>query len=331
MSYSETRRKGVASYVRATGRDAYWRALTEQRAAFRDPSGALRPELVEAMSCAVCGPAESRLVFEKDAFPYRRCIDCGSIFIATQLREEVLDAYWSTSPVADMWLDVLLTPAQLEFDKKKFDEALGAAEARRGGPGTLLDIGCSVGTFLDVARTRGWNVSGVEPGERARQLAREHYGLDVAANLDELDPGSFDLVTFWEVVEHTKRPGALLQAACSMLRPGGELITLVGGNAGSLANRIMRSASAAFDFSRLWYFTPLSFDRLLTASGFEPGPADGVLVEVDTAVNYLRYDDPYAPVLDEPVVSAETLAALEADAARPELAYKFLSRALRSG
>lgn len=329
MSYSETRQKGVASFVQATGRDAYWRALAEQRASFLDERGALRAELVEEISCAVCGPAEHRHVFDKDAFPYHRCVECGSIFIARQLREEVLDDYWSTSVVADMWLDVLLTPAQLEFDTTKFDAALAAAETRRGGPGAILDIGCSVGTFLDVARRRGWSVSGVEPGERARRLAREHYDLLVAPSLEGLAPRSFDLVTFWEVVEHTKHPRQLLEAAGSMLKPGGELLTLVGGNAGALANRIMRSASAAFDFARLWYFTPASFERLLASSGFTSRTVEGVLAEVDTAVNYLRYDDPYQPVFDEPVVSGITLAALQADAGEPQLAYKFLSLATR--
>lgn len=330
MSYSETRSKGVASYVQATGRDAYWRALADQRASFLDDRGELRADLVEDVSCAVCGPTEVRHVFDKDGFPYLRCLVCGSVFIGKQLRESVLAEYWSNAPVANMWLDVLLTPAQLEFDRKKFDDALAAAESRRGGPGALLDIGSSVGTFLDVARSRGWQVVGVEPGVRARDLAREHYGLELAATLDSLESKSFDLVTFWEVVEHTKRPGELLAAASSLLAADGELLTLVGGNAGSLANRIMRSASAAFDFARLWYFTPTSFERLLLDTGLAQTQLEGVLAEIDTAHNYLRYDDPYAPVFDEPVLDAVTLAALQSDAARPGLAYKFLCIARRS-
>jgi len=317
----------VAEFAQATGRDVYWRALAEQRAMFVDDHGRLKPELVEEVACAVCGPAKARSVFEKDGFPYRRCARCGTVFIGTQLREAVLDEFWATAVVAGMWLDVLLSPAQLEFDRRKFDHALEVVEGRRGGPGSVLDIGSSVGTFLDVARTRGWTVAGVEPGERARFRARETYGLELGADLRAVRGEQFDLVTFWEVVEHTKRPGDLLAVVAPMLEQDGMLLTLVGGNAGSLANRIMRASSAAFDFARLWYFTPSSYEQLLRRSGLESVEMQGVLSEIDTAINYLRYDDPYRPSFDEPVLADAAVVELQAASTRPEFAYKFLSLA----
>jgi SAM-dependent methyltransferase len=329
LSYDETRGRGVAAYVQATHRDAYWLALAEQRATFVDEHGRLKKELAEEAACAVCGPVEARFAFEKDGFPYLRCARCGTVFIGTQLREEVLDEYWSNAPVAAMWLDVLLSPAQLEFDRRKFERALEDVERLCGAPGRVLDIGSSVGTFLDVAQRRGWTVAGVEPGERARALSRETYGLELVPDLGVLGGEQFDLVTFWEVVEHTKRPGELLALAGSLVADGGVLMSLVGGNAGSIANRIMRASSAAFDFARLWYFTPSSYHRLLDQSGLEQFEATGVLSEVDTAINYLRYDDPYRPSFDEPVLDEVSVAALQRESSRPDLAYKFRSLARR--
>jgi hypothetical protein len=131
------------------------------------------------------------------------------------------------------------------------------------------------------------------------------------------------------VVEHTKRPHEVLTSAAGLLAETGLVLILVGGNAGSLANRIMRASSAAFDFARPWYFTPSSFERLLGDAGLRSLEVQGVLSEVDTALNYLRYDDPYAPVFDEGVLGDVALAALQAEAMRPELAYKFLSIAAR--
>ena len=327
MSYQETRNQGVAAYVRATGRDAYWHALAEQRAQFVDEHGRLRRELAEEVPCAVCGPGDAVLVFEKDGFPYLRCTSCGTVFIGTQLRESVLDEFWSAAPVAAMWLDVLLSPAQLEFDRRKFEHALDDVEQLRGGPGRVLDVGSSVGTFLDVARARGWTVAGVEPGERARALARESYGLELAQDVADHAHERFDLVTFWEVVEHTKRPVELLGLVAPLLADHGVLLSLVGGNAGSIANRVMRASSAAFDFARLWYFTPSSYERLLARARLRGVELRGVLGEIDTAMNYLRYDDPYRPVFEEPVLAEATISALQAESERPELAYKFLSLA----
>lgn len=323
--YEAVRGRGVAAFVRETGRDTYWRALAEQRASYVGPDGSARSELLEDVTCAACASGDARAAFRKDGFAYVRCLGCGSIYISPQLRDEQLDAYWADSAVAALWLDVLMAPAQLEFDRAKYHDALERLELLRGGPGSLLDIGCSLGVFLDVARSRGWEVAGVEPGGTARARAEAEFGLSVHADLRELGERRFDVVTFWEVVEHVKRPAELLEAARAVLAVGGVVLTLVGGNVHSLANRVMRAASAAFDFSRLWYFSPSSYATLLGRAGLAQVDFRSVLAEIDTTVNFLRYDDPYDPLFSEPVLPPDLLALLERTVLEGDLGYKFLS------
>lgn len=47
-----------------------------------------------------------------------------------------------------------------------------------GQPGRLLDIGAS-GGFLDHARSKGWQVAGVEPSLHSTSWARAHFGLEL--------------------------------------------------------------------------------------------------------------------------------------------------------
>jgi SAM-dependent methyltransferase len=324
-AYDELRRQGVAAFVRQTGRDAYWRALAEQRAGYLGADGRARTELVETVVCAACDGPHARLSFEKDGFTYVRCVDCGTLYISPQLRAHVLDEYWADSKVAARWLEILLAPAQLEFDRRKYAEVLDRVERERGGPGRVLDIGSSLGVFLELARGRGWDVAGVEPGARARERAQSEFGLALHVSLDELERSVFDLVTFWEVVEHTKSPRELLAAARRLLDPDGTLVTLVGGNVHALANRVMRAASAAFDFSRLWYFSPSSYARLLERSSLEQTSYTSILAELDTTMNYLRYDDPYDALFAEPVLPAEVLTQLQTAILGSDLGYKFVS------
>jgi SAM-dependent methyltransferase len=326
-SYDELRGRGVGAFVRETGRDEYWLALAAQRATYVGRDGRARDELVEDVACAACGVAEARPVFAKDGFTYVRCLECGTLYVSPQLRTELLDEYWAESNVAARWLDVLLTPAQLEFDRAKYEDVLATVEQERGSPGRVLDIGSSLGVFLDRARNRGWEVAGVEPGLRARVRAEAEFGLTLHASLTEVQGQRFDLVTFWEVVEHTKRPVELLTASRALLEPGGTLLALVGGNAHALANRVMRAASAAFDFSRLWYFSPSSFARLLKRAGLAQTSYSSVLAELDTTLNYLRYDDPYDATFREEVLPAELIERLETVVLGSDLGYKFLSLA----
>lgn len=323
--YEEVRGQGVAAFVRETGRDEYWRVLAEQRGSYVGPDGLARPELLEEVACAACSSGDARVVFVKDGFRYLRCTGCGSMYVSPQLRSEQLDAYWADSPVTALWLDVLMTPAQLEFDRAKYQDALERVERLRGGPGRLLDIGCSLGVFLDIARSRGWDVVGVEPGATARARAESEFGLTVHAGLSEVGERCFDAVTFWEVVEHVKRPVELLAAARAALADDGIVLTLVGGNVHSLANRVMRAASAAFDFSRLWYFSPSSYATLLGRAGLTQSEFSSVLAETDTTINFLRYDDPYDPVFSEPVLPPDVLASLQRTVLSTDLGYKFLS------
>ena len=324
-AYEDLRGQGVAAFVRETGRATYWSALAEQRAKYLGPDGRARPDLVEAVACAACDGRDARFVFEKDGFTYVRCTECGTVYISPQLRPRPLDEYWAESKVAARWLDILLTPAQLEFDRRKYAEVLDRVERERGGPGRVLDIGSSLGVFLELARRRGWEVAGVEPGARARERAQSQFGLALHASLEELETSVFDLVTFWEVVEHTKSPPELLTAARGLLAPDGTLVTLVGGNVHALANRVMRAASAAFDFSRLWYFSPSSYARLLERSSLEQAGYTSILAELDTTMNYLRYDDPYDASFAEPVLPADVLAQLETAILGSDLGYKFVS------
>jgi 2-polyprenyl-3-methyl-5-hydroxy-6-metoxy-1,4-benzoquinol methylase len=88
----------------------------------------------------------------------------------------------------------------------------------------VLDIGCSNGGWLAMARDAGWQVAGAEPDPVSRSQARDR-GIDVretvSAWLEESE--RFDYVTISHVIEHVHDPLALLRDIYMLLRPGGRL------------------------------------------------------------------------------------------------------------
>ena len=90
---------------------------------------------------------------------------------------------------------------------------------------TLLDVGCAAGFFLEVAKQRGWVVSGVEIAETMAAHARELTGQPIVATLEELHaaPESFDVISAWEYIEHMAEPGAEIRRLAALLCPGGVL------------------------------------------------------------------------------------------------------------
>ena len=95
------------------------------------------------------------------------------------------------------------------------------------GRGELLDIGCGTGNFLVAARAGGYAVSGTELDRNAAQFARKKLGLPRVLGLTisefaEQNPHEqFDVITFFEVLEHQAAPTAFLEKVKALLRPGG--------------------------------------------------------------------------------------------------------------
>lgn len=95
---------------------------------------------------------------------------------------------------------------------------------QRRGEVRLLDVGCAHGYLLDEAVAAGWQATGVEVSPHARELARAR-GHHVVSSLDALPHHpDFDVVCFFQVLEHLADPGHALAAAAARLHHGGVLV-----------------------------------------------------------------------------------------------------------
>jgi SAM-dependent methyltransferase len=145
--------------------------------------------------------------------------------------------------------------------------------ARAGEPGRLLDVGCAHGFFLDEARRRGWDVTGIEIAGAAATYARDRLGIEVHDDLELLAPSrvaAFDVVTLFQVVAHLVDPRAALSRVHELVTPGG-LAVVETPNRGSRAARLLgRHWHLATPPSIVCMFDPSSLTSLLRSTGFDP-------------------------------------------------------------
>lgn len=178
------------------------------------------------MSCLICGEGEARLIKKEGAWDVVQCKNCSFVYITPLPDEQFLHLHYQTYlPAGD---------ADIEQWRKMmqgvFNRSLDAIEARQGlSRGTLLDIGCGYGFFLELARQRGWSVYGVEPCAHARA-----YAASKSLKIDSKDlfaqmykDETFDVVTLFYVLEHLLNPLKYLKEIRRILKPGGLLLVRV--------------------------------------------------------------------------------------------------------
>ena len=94
---------------------------------------------------------------------------------------------------------------------------------------SLLDIGCATGELLSYFARNGWQVTGIEPNQKARNFAREVYKLKVEDELflTSTPEKSFDVITMWHVLEHVPDLNKRFEEINRLLKQDGLLIIAV--------------------------------------------------------------------------------------------------------
>jgi len=136
---------------------------------------------------------------------------------------------------------------------------------------TLLDIGAGTGAFVQHMHLHGWQATGLEPDETARQraVAVHQVKLLPIEQLNIIEENSFDAITLWHVLEHVHALHNCLQQLKKIIKPGGSIFIAVP-NYTSYDAGIYKSYWAAYDVPRhLYHFSPVSMKQLLEKNGLK--------------------------------------------------------------
>jgi len=173
-------------------------------------------EAAAAPACPACGKTTRDAAVEQ--YGEYKLFGCGTCGLQFWEPREMPDAQWYEQMYGGR--DEKLLP--LEPGHKYF---LTDPLAPRGGE--LLDIGCGTGNFLAAASDRGYGVTGIELDRNAAGFTKERLGLQrvlplTISEFAEQHAGEqFDVVTFFEVLEHQPAPAEFLQRVKTCVRPGG--------------------------------------------------------------------------------------------------------------
>lgn len=136
--------------------------------------------------------------------------------------------------------------------------------------GSLLDLGCSSGSFLESLPRDSWNLYGIEMSAECAKTAEARSGAQVFVGsiLDApFPPESFDVVTCFDVLEHLYEPRKVMARVSEWLKPGGVFYVLVP-NVDSAEARVFGSYWHGLELPRhLFHYSPKSLRLLAESAG----------------------------------------------------------------
>lgn len=137
-------------------------------------------------------------------------------------------------------------------------------------PGRMLEIGCSSGGYMELARQKGWQVEGIEFSEQAATVARAKGFTVQVGSLEQAQPPSepYDVITAWMVLEHLHDPVGALKKLRAWIKPEGYLVALVP-DANSIAKTLFKEQCYDLQLpTHLFHYTPATLKIVLANSGW---------------------------------------------------------------
>jgi len=329
MDYNATDQMSSRKFWETTGRNKY-RAKAD---IFADSlidkkTGLLYKKFAFKRRCLICDKDKPEILFVKKGFHYVRCNECGMVYTNPALKDSIYKEMYEKEACWDEFIEILKTENQRKYDEIKFNYGLDKV-SNFVSSGKTLDIGCSIGVFLEVAQKRGWEAYGLELNKKAYEYARNNK-LNVdnkMLNHSKYAGIKFDLITMWDVLEHAVYPKKLLSSTFNQLADNGALLVLTP-NINSLAARVMHKECNVFEgSSHVSLFSVETLKRILEESGFCVVHMETIISEINVLNNFLSYKHPYQGDINK----SDSLLSLvtEQDVLKNKLGYKSLAVAVK--
>ncbi|MFH1102646.1 MAG: class I SAM-dependent methyltransferase [Pseudomonadota bacterium] len=222
--------------------------------------------------CVACGAELRDVLLKRNPWIIFRCTNCGlgvldprpsKDELETLYEKEYFQSQYDTgvapdSPQFYRWLDLLEHRHRFFKSKKRI--------------GTLLDIGCGNGYFLALCRKKGYEVKGIDVSKWAVQYATSILKLNVRrGEITDISfpEGTFDVITMFHSLEHTRNPSEALSQIKTWLKPDGILVIEVPNYTGTDAQKEWNHWIGWQVPYHFFHFTPSSLNRLLANYGFK--------------------------------------------------------------
>jgi len=224
-------------------------------------------------NCVICNSPDYNIIFRENEAQHQqivKCQSCNLIYAHPKKKDASIQKSkirQFVSPLSEDEERVQKLYNKMS-DYRKIHKHISNIKPNKG---KLLDIGSSIGHFVNMFDKQGWEVEGLEPNYRYVAFAKEKYGLDLTpATLESFnfENDSFDVVTMLHVIEHLVDPDLCLSRIYKILKPDGVLV-IETPTYDTLLFKILGKRERNLSCnSHIYFFTLNTLIRLLSKNNF---------------------------------------------------------------
>ena len=240
-------------------------------------------------TCPVCHRSRWKELYNERLIRLLKCKDCGVKFLNPCLDESSTASIYQSSdtlkeinPFLEHYYEESPDQVWNSITGKDYKKVLDWAAKHAPGK-DILDVASGNGIFLGFAKKRGWRCEGVDPSEKNADFVELQYDVPVAVSgfleYDQFDR-QYDLITFWDFIEHPPKPSLYIQKVKNHLKPGGVFV-LATPNVDNLLNKtaetlykisgrqISSPMKKMYTVEHACYFDLRTLTELLDRNGFK--------------------------------------------------------------
>lgn len=215
----------------------------------------------EHQYCIICGHDELIPLERYKSAHLCQCLRCNLIFSDLKPSSQEIE----TLQKQIKWKDHITEDAY-----RRYTHILDRFEHFRKN-NRILDLDCSHGEFLEMAKERGWEVYGTADTKEALEICRAK-GLEMypgALQTEVFQDEYFDIVCVRNVLEHITNPNEELTKINRIIRSGGLAYVTTPNFNSYLRYRLKEKYSIISYPLRLVYYTRGPLKRLFKQNGFK--------------------------------------------------------------
>ncbi len=227
------------------------------------------------MKCYLC-KSETNLFIHKNGYAIYKCVSCG--LARTDLKQKYSDfvekhynkGYFTGDPTRSAYINY---KDDKQFILKNMHQFMSRVKAHKP-KGKLLDVGCALGFFVELAKDTGYDAYGFDPSSYAVDEAKKLVGASRikrgTISSVKYPKKSFDVITMFDVFEHLSDPGSDMQKLSTLLKDDGVMVIATGDTNSLLAKTLKRRWTFYIPPQHLFFFNKSLMTELLAKYKLKP-------------------------------------------------------------